>query len=472
MLCDFYGNVIVPPTIVAHNRVALEGMVAAVRQAMTSRDLQDLLVAVERTGRYHRPVQRACVAAGWDTRIVHPFATKQFRQASDPGNKTDDTDLVAIHRAAVNGFALVDPVLDESWRTLQLVVRQRRDLVYKRSLLCCQIKEHLEAVYPGYAACFDDIWDSNIAILLVRHFASVEALRAAGSDGLSTFLRQQKIRFQQRSLQPIVEWAAQAAAGEVAATRHRLIAVSLLDDYLQKTKEIQALERESAGLLAQTPYILLMSFPGINVVSAAEFAGEAGPMGHYANSRGITGRAGLRPSRSQSDEVDHANGPLVRCANRKLRAAILRIADNLIICNKHFGNLAAGWKLAGKDPRDTHVKIGLRFCRIAYLMVAGQQVFRHPSIKDRSYIIDKLNAFHREHETPMGQTMQDLFAAIAQIPKTAHADEAKPLVDEWQRIQAGRRRGPQLLGDILPLVLARLGVGVVQSTTSGEQDPK
>src|SRR5260221_7113789 len=64
MLCDFYGNVIVPPTIVAHNRVALEGMVAAVRQAMTSRDLQDLLVAVERTGRYHRPVQRACAAAG------------------------------------------------------------------------------------------------------------------------------------------------------------------------------------------------------------------------------------------------------------------------------------------------------------------------------------------------------------------------------------------------------------------------
>src|SRR5438132_3246283 len=65
MLCDFYGNVLIPPTIVAHNRVALEGMVAAVRQALTTRDLQDVLVAVERTGRYHRPVQRACAAAAW-----------------------------------------------------------------------------------------------------------------------------------------------------------------------------------------------------------------------------------------------------------------------------------------------------------------------------------------------------------------------------------------------------------------------
>jgi hypothetical protein len=35
----------------------------------------------------------------------------------------------------------------------------------------------------------------------------------------------------------------------------------------------------------------------------------------------------------------------------------------------------------------------------------------------------------------------------------------------------GGRRGPRVLGDILPIVLARLGVGEVQSTASGEEDP-
>lgn len=39
-----------------------------------------------------------------------------------------------------------------------------------------------------------------------------------------------------------------------------------------------------------------------------------------------------------------------------------------------------------------------------------------------------------------------------------------------RKIQNGRRRGPQLLGDILPMVLARLGVGAVQSQKSGEAD--
>ena len=57
------------------------------------------------------------------------------------------------------------------------------------------------------------------------------------------------------------------------------------DDRQRKTQEIQALEREIAGRLVQTPYVLLLSFPGINVVSAADFAGEMGPIEHYANAK-------------------------------------------------------------------------------------------------------------------------------------------------------------------------------------------
>jgi len=193
-----------------------------------------------------------------------------------------------------------------------------------------------------------------------------------------------------------------------------------------------------------------------------------GPIGNYANSRCITGRAGLRPARYQSDQVDRPNGPLVRCANRKLRAAILGIADNLVCCNRHFNVLALRWRAEGKDPRHTRVKIGVRFCRIAFQMVAGRQVFRHPCIQGRHYILDKLTAFHRDHDTPMPEVLRDLQAAIGQLLPREYAAESEPLHEELKKIQDGRRRGPQLLGDILPIVLARLGVGAVQSNESGE----
>jgi transposase len=286
--------------------------------AVEEHRLQDLIVAVERTGNYHLPVKRVFAAAGFETRIVHPFATKQFRQPANPGNKTDETDLAAF--------------------------------------------------------------------------------------------------------------------------------------------------------LVRTPYVLLLSHPGINVVSAAEFAGEAGPIGNYAHHRAMTGRAGLFPARYQSDAVDLADGSLVCCANRSLRAVILLVAANLAKCNPHYRSLVEVWTAQGKPPRHSKVKIASRFCRSAYQIVAGRQVFPHPGCRERDYILEKLLAFHREHQTPPGKLLADLQATIERLPRSAHREEAAPLAAQLQQTRAARRRGPQPLGDLLPLVLARHGASDLQSTAR-DQDP-
>jgi len=475
MLADFYGKVLVPPTEVAHNRVELEATVAEARAALSRFGLLDCLVAIERTGRYHHPVKNAFARGGFETRLVHPYATKQFRQPADPDNKTDDNDLKAIHLAAVNGFALLENAPSEAWRELQLCIRHRRDLVQKCSALACQIREHLDAALPGYAACYGSFWNSNVALPLVRQFASPQAMLACGVSGMARFLRQDKIRFQERTLQTVRIWAQNAAAPDLAADLHRHIALAYDDDRQLKNQQIIALERDIAHRLAQTPYVLLMSFPGINVVSAADFAGEMGPITNYASARAITGRAGLFPSRYQSDRVDHANGPLVRRANRALRAAILGIADNLIHCNSHFRTLAAHWNAAGKDPSHSHVKVAMRFSRIAFHMVAGRQVYRHPSQRERNYILDKLLAFHNEHDTPWEPTLRDLHLALAQLPAKEHRAEAEPLLERQRAAQERTSRkagktGPQPLGELLAIVLARLGVGALPSRPSGEMD--
>src|SRR5437870_2558308 len=44
MLCDFYGNVVIPPTVVEHNRGGLEEAITQIRQALPARGLHDCLV--------------------------------------------------------------------------------------------------------------------------------------------------------------------------------------------------------------------------------------------------------------------------------------------------------------------------------------------------------------------------------------------------------------------------------------------
>jgi hypothetical protein len=222
------------------------------------------------------------------------------------------------------------------------------------------------------------------------------------------------------------------------------------------------------------PYILLLAIPGLNVVSVADLAGELGPMSNYATANHITGRAGLMPSRYQSDRVDRADGPLPRAGHRRIRGALTQIADNLVTNNLYFAARAERWRQADKDARWIRVKVAKKFSRLAFAIVNGRQLFPHPCCQPRHYILDKLLAFHREHDTPMTQVLRDLHQATQQLPRSTHADEAKPLQQRLQQSQgrrSSRSRRPQALGEIIPIVLARLGVGLLPSEAREGRDP-
>ena len=429
-------------------------------------------MVVERTGRYHGPVQRAFRQAGFEVRIVHPYTTKQYRLPADPGNKTDDTDLSAIHRAAVNGFGLLGartrpglrpapaprPAPPRPGAARASPSSSRCSNIFNRSCQATRGASAMSSILPPPSG-----WPGTWA-------RPRRSSRPAWPD-LSQQVRQAGLKVYRSTLEKIVAWARSAAPAEEPASLHHRIFLELDADQLPKARSIAAIESELAGPLAQTPYVLLLGIVGINVVSAAEFAGEMGPIERYPNARAITGRAGLFPSRYQSDQVDRRDGALVRHANRDLRYAILMIADNLIKCNDHFRILAAGWRLKGKDARDIRVRVAGRFCRIAYQMVAGGMTFRHPCARQRDYILDKLIRFSLEHSIAPDQLSRDLDAAVAQLPRAAHREEAVPLAEELARLRKRRGTGPHPLATILPAVLAKLEVDLVRSPESGEADP-
>lgn len=500
MLTDFYGKILIDPAVVEHTRQGLGDFTARIRRARADHDLRDLIVAVERTGNYHRPVQRAVTAAGFEARLVHPLTSKRYRLPANPGDKTDENDLGAIQRATVNGFGLIEPALDPTHLQLRLLARHRRDLVRKNADLRNQIHVELDALSPGLSAAVGGIFDHEPALVIARHLGSAQEIRERGPDGLAALLRAEHLRHQRRSPDKILAWADRAPEGPECPEVHKRIFAHLDDERRTRLRAIRSLEDDLAGLLVQTPYILLLSFPGINVVTAAEFAGEMGPIANSPSDNAITGRAGLFPSRYQSDRVDRT-GPLVSRADRALRYVILLIAEDLLKCNDHFHALGAAWRAAGTDWRAVVVRAAKRFCRIAYQMVAGRQVYRHPSCRERHYILEKLSIFYSEHDTSMERVLRGLYAAVDWIPEAEYAAEAErfragvspaPAATASPAPPAaatatpppgrsrpaarvpsssGRRTGPRPLSAILPEVLLRLGVRMVESSASGETDP-
>jgi transposase len=468
MLCNFYGKVVIEPTTVEHTAGGFRTMTQLVAEACQAEGLTDVVVVVEMTGIYHKPVQRAFRKAGFDTRIVHPFASNHYRRPLHPDHKSDDHDLEAIFHAAVNGCGLATLPVGEVYQSLQAASRHRHNLVKQRGRLMVQIRRLLHQTMPGFADLFDEdkLFHKSVALPIALTFSSADAIRGAGVAGIESHLTQAKVRFQTRTVERIVAWAGVAAEGSELAEMYTRQWQQLNEVRQLFEQQIQAAEREMAGFLVKTPYVLLLSVTGINVVSAGRLAGEAGPIEHYASARAMNGRAGLYPSRYQSDEVDRADGSLVRQCNRKLRGAAMLVAENLIKCHPHYRGLSALWMQQNVDPRDRRCRIANRAMRMVYQLVGGRQVWRGRGV-DRESLVSKLLEFHRLHKTPVEPTIRDLREVLAWLPKSVCAEEAKPLV-QW----AGKkRRGPQPIGDLLIPLLMRLGVGKegaeeVESNTS------
>src|SRR5262249_22856877 len=227
MLTDYYGRILVPPTHVEHTQQGFQQAIAAVRQAVITHDLRDLVIAIEQTGAYHQPVKQAFARAGFRTRIVHPLTTKQYRIPADPGNKTDDTDLCAIHRATVGGFGLIEPPLDESYTELRLLARHRRDLVIKNATLRNQMHVALDAWLPGLSAAVGNIFDHEPSLVIARHAGSAQEIRTLGLEGLAGLLDAQGVRYQRRSLAKILAWAEGAHDATTCNKIHKKIFADL-----------------------------------------------------------------------------------------------------------------------------------------------------------------------------------------------------------------------------------------------------
>ncbi len=310
---------------------------------------------------------------------------------------------------------------------------------------------------PGYSALFDRLLEHRMAMLVGRCCDSPEKVVKLGREGICKRLRKESIRCQRRTIDKILTWASQTAEQPIQdGALHHAIWTDLEELYQHLQQQITAIERYLAGELVQTPYVRLMAIPGINVVSAADLAGEMGPINGYANANAITGRSGLYPSRHQSDQTD-TSGPIICTANRRLRCALMRVADNIASHCAYYRGLAEQDLARGVDIRASRVKTAKKFSRLALACVAGDEPMRHPAFREPDSILEKVREFHRMHQTPMQQVLADLTRAVEQLPGHTRGREAK-VVAAVLRHQAVRKRGAVGIGELLTAVLARLGI--------------
>ena len=89
---------------------------------------------------------------------------------------------------------------------------------------------------------------------------------------------------------------------------------------------------------------------------------------------------------------------------------------------------------------------------------------RHPCFRQPDSIIEKLQDFYHKHQMPVDLLLADLGTTVGQLPYETRSREAE-IVTNVLHQRARRRRGACPIGELLPAILARLGV-----TTTEDED--
>jgi len=427
-LTNFFGESLWQPEPVRNHRIALEKMITEIEEQMQAHGLTELVVGIERTGRWHHPIKQMVKKQKWPVKMIHPFTTKQLRQPASLGIKTDPVDLTAIQRAMICGYGTEELELPELWLEFRSFSRMRTDLAKKRSCLKTQCAGLMEALLPGYTDLFDDLWKTPTTAALIEAYPSAQKLLRAGADRILKKLSKMGVTSRRVTVERVRAWASQAAPADPGpAVNHRILC-----DYLALIRQLTILidryEIDLLRYLVQTPVALLLSITGINVVSASDYGSEMGPHEHYIGPKNVTGRAGLFPSRFQSDETDHADGPVVAGRNARLRQAILGVARNLLSRNPYF----LAWRNLpdhkNRHINDARVAVGCRFVRNSFHMFRNKSVFQHPIAGRQDSVLCKLLAFAREKRVHADQIYELAVQALEQLPDNCLAFEHRALL--------------------------------------------
>ena len=440
MVTDFYGSVLCPPEVFPVTAAGLNALQQRISTAQQDHGLKEVVIGLEQTGRLHEPVRRV-LGKRWTVKLVHPLVTNHLRQGLSRNVKTEAMDVDALFRAVAGGYGspcTPMPVAYERWRALH---RAREQLVDDRSALKLRMHERLHAVLPGFSAQFANLWTSPTALALIDGFDGPDGIRALGEPALLRWLCEHGAACTRAKAESLLAWASDSVPPTAAATTEAAILRADLEHLALLGRRIEWCERQLLQFLVQTPFVLLLSVPGISHVLSSGLGAEAGPMSFYPTARNLTGRAGLYPRRYQSDETDLQDHTMAR-GEPFLRDVLMKIGRCLVRSQGAFFAWGESRRTLGWCEKEIVAAMANRFCRIAHAMLLAGQTFRHADAKPGVSVLGKLLNVAADLGLDAATATELAIAAAARIPAPSRETEIQELqTGAWKIDHRPREHG-------------------------------
>lgn len=365
-----------------NTRAGFGRLVTEIGKAKEQIGASRVVIGMEPSGHYWKPLATFLREAGFTVVIVNPYHVKQAKEFDDNSpSKSDRKDAWVIARRVNDAdfFVWHDPV--GVYAELRRLLYAREQVVHKKTMVTNQLHAILDEYFPEFEDVFSNVLGKAALhalknfpfptdVLRLREQRLADALRtaSAGKVGL------QRAQALQR-----------AARGSIGvrhgldATRMRLKQIAA--DVERWKRQLVDIETAMASALKQTVAgAHMMTVPGLGVVAVASILGETGDLEAYASWRQLRRLAGFNLAEDSSGQ--HQGATHISKRGRPRLRRILYIASmGMVTHNREFYSLYRYFRTRSKNPlagKQAMIAVACKLLRILFTL-AKQNVNYDPA---------------------------------------------------------------------------------------------
>lgn len=354
-----------------------EAFAAWLMQAAAKAGTTKVIVAIEPTGHYWKPLGEFLRRRDIEVRMVSTLLTKRAKDMLDGSPlKTDAKDAKVIADLARMGKSRPEYVQGEAVQELRYLVEYRERLCRERTACLNRLHRLLDLLFPEITGMFSRIDCKSLQALVAAVPTPAAALKA-GVEALAEILKVASNGYYgaSKALQ-IVEAAKSSIGcreGIAPLVFETLVIVPRIREF---DILLKAIEIEMMDVLDKVDYgALLLTIPGFGVVTAAVIVAELGDLRLYQNARQVIKMAGLNLFERSSGyhrgqrRITKRGRSLVR---KILYLAVLRQAGPKGLYGEYFR------KFPGKPKPKIAVAAMRRLLRLVFAVVRDSRAYQAP----------------------------------------------------------------------------------------------
>jgi transposase len=362
----------------SNSRSGFEEFGDVVSEVRESHGLREVVVGLESTGMYQKPLEDFLWTSGYHLVSVSNLASARNRQTIELSwNKSDRTDAEGIADLLCQGKFLYHPRragdLEDARRLLRYRLKVMREVT--RCLVRMQ-NSILPVVFPELADAFSGL-DGELALRVLEEWAVPREIAAESIEAFLDRFRGLRGKFPGKKLTRIHALAEQSIGSERGLVAYRLQLRDLVQDIRRLKARLCSIDHAIQNIFQDDDhYQNLQSIPGIGPMIAATLLSEIGPIEHFRTAQQVTRFAGLNIVGKQSGEYQGI-GVISKMGNSLLRTALYHAA---LAASRSDSPLGQWYKTKTQAPSVSKKKIlvalARKILRIAFRMMKQGTPYR------------------------------------------------------------------------------------------------